>query len=204
MGMNHNDEFSEAEIEYEEVKTGLLTPDSGKAPGDDGITKELLVKAGPCVVKALTLLFNWIIEVEYIPVNFRRGIQIPLYKGKNSSITDVNNYSGITLLSTFNLSLFKYLVFINSLLVDLEESRLCGNIYGIPVSPLGYADDIAAATTSKTMTDRVLDTVYQHSLNWRYKFNPPKSAVLVYGESDVVEFLDWGMNKSKKKTPMIT
>ena len=82
------------------------------------------------------------------------------------------------------LSLFKYLVFINSLLVELEQSNLCCSIYGIPVSPLGYADDIAAATTSKAKTDRMLDTVYQHSTKWRYTFNPKKSAVLVYGESD--------------------
>ena len=83
------------------------------------------------------------------------------------------------------MSLFKYLVFINSLLVELEQSNLCCSLYGIPVSPLGYADDIAAATTSKTKTDRMLDTVYQHSTKWRYKFNPKKSAVLVYGESEI-------------------
>ena len=82
------------------------------------------------------------------------------------------------------LSLFKYLVFINSLLVELEQSSLCCSIYGIPVSPLGYADDIAAATTSKPKTDRVLDTVYRHSNRWRYRFNPKKSAILVYGESE--------------------
>ena len=34
--------------------------------------------------------------------NFRRGIQVPLYKGKNTSTLEVNNYRGITLLSVFN------------------------------------------------------------------------------------------------------
>ena len=306
MEMDDGDEYSEAEVTHDEIKTALSTLNSGKAPGDDGITKEHLVQAGPVIVRALTLLFNWIRVSEYIPINFRRGVQIPLYKGKNSPITDANNYRGITLLSTFNklfeiviwnrlatwwdgsavlsrlqgackkgiscihtsmilqetistllesqksvfvtyldvskafdgvwieglfyrlrdlgirgriwrllynmyidfkcrarvqnkysnwysltcgihqggfLSLFKYLVFINSLLVELEQSTLCCSIYGIPVSPLGYADDIAAATTSKAKTDRVLDTVYQHSNKWRYRFNPKKSAILVYGES---------------------
>ena len=81
------------------------------------------------------------------------------------------------------LSLVKYIAFINSLLVSLENSKLCCSIYGISVSPLGYADDIATASTSKWKTDRVLQTVYDHSCKWRYRFNPKKSSVLVYGEN---------------------
>ena len=46
-----------------------------------------------------------------------------------------------------------------------------------------YADDIATASISKSKTDCVLQIVYDHSCTWRYKFNPKKSAVLVYGES---------------------
>ena len=305
--MDDEDEFTEEPFLEAEVKAGLAKLNGGKAPGADGITKEHLINAGPVMIRALTLLFNWVMQTEYMPLNFRRGIQIPLYKGKNSSITDVNNYRGITLLSTFNklfevliwermstwwrggdvlshlqgacrkgiscvhtsmvlqetistllesnskvfvtyldvskafdgvwidglfyrlrelgicgrtwrllyssyidfqcqvriqnrysnwyslncgihqggyLSLFKYLVFINSLLVSLEASGLCCAIQGIPVSPLGYADDLAAATISKMRMDRVLNKVYQHSNTWRYRFNPAKSAVLVYGETD--------------------
>ena len=81
------------------------------------------------------------------------------------------------------LSLIKYLAFINSLITGLEQRGLCSSIYGISVSPLGYADDVASATTSKYNTDKVLKLVYDHSCMWRYRFNPPKSAVLVYGES---------------------
>ena len=80
------------------------------------------------------------------------------------------------------LSLIKYLAFINSLLVTLKNSELCCMLFNIPVSPLGYADDIATATTSKVRTDRVQEIVYRHSCTWRYKFNPKKSAVLVHGE----------------------
>ena len=250
------------------------------------------------MVKIITLLFNWIVTTEFIPTNFRRGILVPLYKGKNTSTLEVNNYRGITLLSVFNklfevviwkrlerwwfdsgvltqlqgacrkgvscvhsafllqeslsalletinnkifvtyldvtkafdgvwiggifyrlwemgvrgrtwrllyysykdfkcrvrvqgelsewyplrggihqggyLSLIKYLAFINSLLVNLENSNLCCAIYGISVSPLGYADDIATASISKTKTDRVLQIFYDHSCTWRYKFNPKK------------------------------
>ena len=47
-------------------------------------------------------MLSWVLYLEYIPENFRRGTQVPLYKGKNTSPLDPNNYRGITLLSTFN------------------------------------------------------------------------------------------------------
>ena len=300
------DVFSRERITVNAVERGINLLNAGKAPGFDGITREHVKNAGPAMVRIDTLLFNWIVNTEFILTNFRRGIQVPLYKGKNTSTTELNNYRGITLLSVFNklfevviwkrlerwwfdsgvltqlqgacrkgiscvhsafllqesisallenndeifvtyldvskafdgvwigglfyrlwemgvrgrtwrllfnsykdfkcrmpvqaelsewyplrcgihqggyLSLIKYLAFINSLLVELENSGLCIALYGISVSPLGYADDIATASTSKTKTDCVLQVVYDHSCTWRYKFNPKKSAVLVYGET---------------------
>ena len=76
----------------------------------------------------------------------------------------------------------KYLAFINTLLVNLEESGLCCTIGGLTLSPLGYADDVAAASLGKNSTDQILDLAFRHSCKWRYQFNPKKSAVLVYGE----------------------
>ena len=67
------------------------------------------MNAGPSMVTVITLLFNWIVESEYILLNFRRGIQVPLYKGKNSSTMEVINYRGIILLSIFN-KLFEVVV----------------------------------------------------------------------------------------------
>ena len=263
--------------------------------------------AGYNIARVITVIFNWILSTEFILTNFRRGVQIPLYKGKNTSTLEVNSYRGITLLSTFNklfeivmwkriehwwnetgaisalqgacrkgiscvhsayllqesiatlletqnkvfvtfldvskafdgvwigglfyrlweigihgktwrilfnsykdfkcqarvqnqtsewyplrcgihqggyLSLVKYLAFINSLLIELVESQLCCAVYGISVAPLGYADDVATASTNKVKTDRVPKMVYDHSCRWRHKFNPKKSAVLVYGERE--------------------
>ena len=54
------------------------------------------------MIITLTFLFNLIVKMEYIPVNFRCGIQIPLFKGKNLGGMDTNNYWGITLLSIFS------------------------------------------------------------------------------------------------------
>ena len=85
-----------------ELANNIRQLNSGKAPGHDFITTEHLRAAGIGMVSCLTKLFNIIVDIEYIPENFRRGIQIPLYKGKNTSSVDPNNYRGITLLSSFN------------------------------------------------------------------------------------------------------
>ena len=84
------------------------------------------------------------------------------------------------------LSLVKYIAFINSLLVSLKESNACCAIYNVKSSPVGYADDVAAASTSKNKMDRVLSIADEHSKKWRYDFNASKSAILVHGETEPV------------------
>ena len=81
------------------------------------------------------------------------------------------------------LSLMKYTAFINSLLVQLEQSQLCCSVSRILSSPAGYADDLATATTSKQRTDAVHQIVYGYGKKWRFHFTAKKSAVLVYGET---------------------
>ena len=101
-GMDDSDRFTETDFSFKQVKDGIAKLNAGKAPGADGITKEHLSNAGPSIVKALVLVFKWVLSLEYIPINFRTGIQIPLFKGKGTSLLEAKNYRGITLLSTFN------------------------------------------------------------------------------------------------------
>ena len=63
------------------------------------------------------------------------------------------------------LSNLKYLAFINTVLVELENSNLCCSIYRTNTSPLGCADDIAATSMSKHSSDQVLNIVYGESIN---------------------------------------
>ena len=81
------------------------------------------------------------------------------------------------------LSLLKYTAFIDPLLREIEESGMGCFISGIPTSPLGYTDDMAAACLTKAKIDYVLRMIYAHSLKWRYKYNASKSAVMIYGET---------------------
>ena len=80
------------------------------------------------------------------------------------------------------LSLVKYISFINTLVEELENSRLCCSINAFSVSPVSYADDLATASLAKSNVDLIMRIAYNHSCKWRYKYNARKSAVLVYGE----------------------
>ena len=302
--LNDKDMFLCNAFSSQEVVEAISKLNCGKAPGLDNITAEHLKHGGEVLPEIIAMLFNWIVNIEYIPRNFREGIQIPLHKGKNTSITDPDNFRGITLLSIYSklfeiiiwkrmeqwwmdkitplqgagrkgvsclhtammlqetvaskleagfkvfvtffdvskafdsvwvnglffqlrkmgiigtiwrllykmyvnfrckvriggtlsdwydmtcgihqggyLSLVKYISFINSLVVELENSKMCSVINPLCTSPVSYADDLATASTAKCNFDRIMQIAYVHSCKWRYRFNARKSAVLVYGES---------------------
>ena len=303
---NDQDEFLNIPFTVDEIRNGIRGLNKGKAAGYDSVTAEHLQNAGENFFVLMTKIFNRIVELEFIPTNFRIGTQIPLYKGKNTCPLDPNNYRGITLLTSLNkvfemliwkrikswwfeehvisplqgacrpgmsclhtalslqetiavgldsgqkvfvayfdvskafdgvwidglffqlrnmgivgrvwrllyhsyqnfwckaringqysewyrmecgihqggyLSLLKYTAFIDPLLRSIENSKIGCCIDGIPTCPLGYADDMAAASVSKARTDRILSMVYAHSKKWRYKYNASKSAIMIYGES---------------------
>ena len=301
---NHvDDDFLLQPLSTEEVMNAVNALNHGKSPGYDGVTSEHIVYGGEKMFELLRLLFNGIIDLEYVPLCFRVGVQVPLFKGKKLCNLDPNNYRGITLLSSFNklfeiilwnrikgwwvdekviselqgackvgmscihtaftlqeaiatslergnnclvafydvakafdsvwidglfkqvfdsgvtgktwrilyrnyvdfrccvkiqgnfsewyplfcgihqggyMSLLKYTVFINSLLVELKNSNLCVKVYDMPSTPVGYADDLATGCFNKTKLDLVMNIVYRHGCTWRYEFNARKSGVLVY------------------------
>ena len=80
------------------------------------------------------------------------------------------------------LSLLKYATFIDPLLREIESSGFCCRILDIPVSPVGYADDLSLCSLSKFNLDCILEVVYKYSCEWRFYYNADKSAVMVYGE----------------------
>ena len=303
--LNDIDIFLEEEFSLQEVENAILKLKKSKSPGYDSVCAEHIQYGGYNLSYILCSLFNSCIQKEYVPICLRRGIQIPLFKGKNACSLDPNNYRGITLLSSFNklfeillwsrletwwydnhiisdsqgackkkqscihsamilqeavaasmeangkcfvayfdvakafdsvwinglfrqlydlgitgriwrilrkayvgfksrvrihskssdwydldcgihqggfLSSLKYVAFINSLLEELKNSALCISINGIKCSPIGYADDMAAACSTKNRLDNVITLVCNHGNRWRYEYNARKSAVLVYGE----------------------
>ena len=96
-------------ITTDEVTKAVSNLHLRKACGYDGICTEEIRYAGDQLIHVITAIFNMIIQSEYIPENFRRGIQVPLFKGKNLCSLDCNNYRGITLLTNYN-KLFEMVV----------------------------------------------------------------------------------------------
>ena len=89
-------------FEEEELRKAIKRLNKGKAAGCDSVSAEHLQNAGPNIIPLLTKVSRRIVALEYVPSNFRKGTQIPLYKGKNTCTLDMNNYRGITLLTSLN------------------------------------------------------------------------------------------------------
>ena len=123
-----DDDFSRDFFTKDEVCKGVCKLNGGKTPGHDGVTKENIYFAGETCIEVLVRLYNMMLECEYVPQNFRVGIQVPLYKGKNTCTLNVNNYRGITLLSTFS-KLFEVLLWAR-IKPWWEENRIISELQG--------------------------------------------------------------------------
>ena len=107
--LDDSDQFLNEPFTVRDVQCAIDKLHCRKAYGYDNVSSEQIKYGGYTLVYALTLIYNYVVELEYIPINFRRGIQVPLYKGKNTCQLDVNNYRGITLLTNFN-KIFEMLI----------------------------------------------------------------------------------------------
>lgn len=81
----------------EEVGKAIKSQKTGKAPGEDCISNELLLGTSDIIINTITDLFNEIIRTEYIPQQWTTSTIILLHKkGKKNDIT---NYRPISLMS---------------------------------------------------------------------------------------------------------
>ena len=86
----------------DEIIKAISTLNRGKASGFDDLTAEHIVHAGDSMISILMIICNMVRVSEYVPTCCRIGVQVPLFKGKDTCPLDPNNYRGITLLSIFN------------------------------------------------------------------------------------------------------
>ena len=80
-----------------EIRSALRDMKSGKAPGIDSITADLLRVDTDTTVQVLHELFNKIWEEESVPEDWLRGLIIKL--PKKGDLTSCENWRGITLMS---------------------------------------------------------------------------------------------------------
>ena len=81
----------------EEVRKAIRTMKSGKAPGADGVSAEMLKAGGEVTMGALTEIFEGIWETEETPGDWKMGLIVKLPKKGDLSLC--KNWRGITLLS---------------------------------------------------------------------------------------------------------
>jgi hypothetical protein len=89
-------------IQLEEAKEAVRKLKSGKAPGEDTITAELLKGVNEKCLVALWWLFKGCYESEEIPEEWARGLVVPIPKTADGSSLDgrkIENYRGISLMS---------------------------------------------------------------------------------------------------------
>ena len=79
------------------IEIALKKIENGKAAGDDGCINEILKQGGEEMVNSLVILFRKIWKEEKIPVDWARGVIVPIFK--DGERKNVDNYRGITLLS---------------------------------------------------------------------------------------------------------
>jgi len=63
----------------------------------DNITSEHLIYGGPHLAVHLSLLVNSMMHHCFVPMEFCKGVILPLLKNKHGDATDINMYRGITL-----------------------------------------------------------------------------------------------------------
>ena len=71
----------------------------GKAGGLDGSLPEHFKYGGIEVIRILTILFNTVTNEEYIPHNFRRSLDVPVFKGGSKDPKERDSYRKIPLVS---------------------------------------------------------------------------------------------------------
>ena len=97
-GMNddENDQLNRL-FTMNEIEDAIDELVSGKSPGLDGISNEILKKASVIIVPLLYRLFNCALEHKYFPEQWSVALIIPIHKA--GPVNDPNNYRGISLLS---------------------------------------------------------------------------------------------------------
>jgi hypothetical protein len=87
-----------APLSEEEISIALFQTKSGKAPGPDGISAEVLKLGGSASVRGLKAISDQVWKEEAVPSDWQKQLIVPLHK--KGSWTECDNYRGIALLST--------------------------------------------------------------------------------------------------------
>jgi hypothetical protein len=78
------------------------------------------------------------------------------------------------------LSTFLYLVYVNSLLLELERSNYGSTVHSLKAGNPSFADDIALIAVTPLYLQRLIDIVYSYCKKWKIEINTTKSNTIVF------------------------
>ena len=85
-------------ITSDEIKKAIKQLKNGRSGGPDKFLNEFFIHGNSELLTYLHSLFNKILDLEYFPESWSEGLIVPLHK--KGPLDNVNNFRGITLLST--------------------------------------------------------------------------------------------------------
>ena len=90
--------FTFTKTTVKKVEKLISNLDSSSSPGVSGLPVKVLKHIGLSLAPVLTELFNFCIETQQIPLEWKEAVVTPLIKKKKLSLFDLNNYRGISVL----------------------------------------------------------------------------------------------------------
>ena len=91
-----------------EIRRAIHRLQSGKSPGMDSISAEMLKSSENDAVKQLHLLFNSICKEQRVPEDWKNSLIVKVHK--KGDLTQCDNYRGISLLSVPSKILCRILI----------------------------------------------------------------------------------------------
>lgn len=167
-------------ISLEEVQVACRSLKSGKAAGVDGIQPEHLKHAGPRLYQYLALLFDHMTRLEWRPEILRRGVIVPIPKGKKDPMVPANN-RGITLMPVIGKVYDKILLSRSDNWFETSQNEQQGanraRVSSLHTSLVlqetvsKYRDKGETVHVTLLDTQKAFDTVWQNGLFYKLREN---------------------------------
>lgn len=150
--------ITESVITVEEVRGIYKKLKTKKSPGKDCISNEHLKHSGPVATRAVTIMLNNMVQLEYIPACFKQGIICPIPKGGGKDTSRKENNRPITLLSCL-YKVFEKLM-LNRLDKWLQANNVLCELQGAAVSHCSSVDVAALLQETVSHYTEKGETVY--------------------------------------------
>jgi hypothetical protein len=186
-----------------DVDRAIRQMKTGKASGMDGLMTEHIINSHPILIILLTILFNALLKYKRVPLDFTRGIVIPLLKGNDTDSSCVDNYRGITLSCIISkvfeiclLQLFKPFLLSSDLQFGFKANNGCMDAILTARTIVSYYTDRQSTVTMCALDlSKAFDKLNHHALFIKLmKRNTPRVFIelIYYWYANCTAVVRWG------------